>query len=81
MSLDTGDTAWILMSCALVNFMTPGLAFFYGGLVRRNHVLSIIIQNYVSMGIVTLIWVVWGFSLCFGRSGKFLGSPTWRAAS
>ena len=44
---DSGHTAWILMSCALVNFMTPGLAFFYGGLVRRNHVLSIIIQNYV----------------------------------
>ena len=41
MSLDTGDTAWILMSCALVNFMTPGLAFFYGGLVRRNHVLRV----------------------------------------
>ena len=46
--IDDGHTAWILVSCALVNFMTPGLAFFYGGLVRRNHVLSIIIQNYVS---------------------------------
>ena len=46
-TIDSGHTAWILMSCALVNFMTPGLAFFYGGLVRRNHVLSIIIQNYV----------------------------------
>ena len=45
--IDAGHTAWILISCALVNFMTPGLAFFYGGLVRRNHVLSIIIQNYV----------------------------------
>ena len=45
--IDDGHTAWILVSCALVNFMTPGLAFFYGGLVRRNHVLSIIIQNYV----------------------------------
>ena len=45
--IDDGHTAWILISCALVNFMTPGLAFFYGGLVRRNHVLSIIIQNYV----------------------------------
>ena len=47
--IDDGHTAWILVSCALVNFMTPGLAFFYGGLVRRNHVLSIIIQNYVSI--------------------------------
>ena len=72
---DSGHTAWILMSCALVNFMTPGLAFFYGGLVRRNHVLSIIIQNYVCMGIITLIWVVWGFSLCFGASGWFYGDP------
>ena len=44
-TIDDGHTAWILISCALVNFMTPGLAFFYGGLVRRNHVLSIIIQN------------------------------------
>ena len=47
--IDGGHTAWILISCALVNFMTPGLAFFYGGLVRRNHVLSIIIQNYVHL--------------------------------
>ena len=45
--IDAGHTAWILISCALVNFMTPGLAFFFGGPVRRNHVLSIIIQNYV----------------------------------
>ena len=73
--IDAGHTAWILISCALVNFMTPGLAFFYGGLVRRNHVLSIIIQNYVCMGIITLIWVVWGFSLCFGASGWFYGDP------
>ena len=56
--------------------MTPGLAFFYGGLVRRNHVLSIIIQNYVCMGIITLVWVVWGFSLCFGASGRFIGDPS-----
>jgi len=74
--IDAGDTTWLLISTALVNFMTPGLAFFYGGLVRRNHVLSIIIQNYACMGCVTLIWVIWGFSLCFGRSGKFLGSPS-----
>jgi len=74
--IDAGHTAWILISCALVNFMTPGLAFFYGGLVRRNHVLSIIIQNYVCMGIITLVWVVWGFSLCFGASGRFIGDPS-----
>ena len=64
------------MSTTQVNFMTPGLAFFYGGLVRRNHVLSIIIQNYVCMGIITLVWVVWGFSLCFGASGRFIGDPS-----
>ena len=44
--------------------------------MRRNHVLSIIIQNYVCMGIITLVWVVWGFSLCFGASGRFIGDPS-----
>ena len=75
MSIDSGSTAFIIVCAALVNFMTPGLAFFYGGLVRQQNVLTIIMQNFVAMGLVTMIWVVWGFSLCFGKSGKMFGSP------
>ena len=75
MAVDSGSTAFIIVCAALVNFMTPGLAFFYGGLVRQQNVLTIIMQNFVAMGLVTMIWVVWGFSLCFGKSGKMFGSP------
>ena len=75
MAVDSGSTAFIIVCAALVNFMTPGLAFFYGGLVRQQNVLTIIMQNFVAMGLVTIIWVVWGFSLCFGKSGKMFGSP------
>lgn len=75
MALDAGSTAFIIVSMALVNLMTPGLAFFYGGLVRQQNVLTIMFQNYVSMGLITIVWVMWGFSLCFGKSGSFLGSP------
>ena len=67
-SINTGDTAFILVSAALVMLMTPGLAFFYGGLVRRKNVLTIMMQNFISMGIVTIIWVLGGFSLAFGDS-------------
>jgi len=73
--IDTGHTAFILVSMALVNLMTPGLAFFYGGLVRQTTVITIMIQNFVCMGIVTIIWMLWGFSFCFGQSGTVLGSP------
>jgi len=74
--LSAGNTAFVLVSMALVNLMTPGLAFFYGGLVRSSNVLTIMMQNYVSMGLVTIVWVMWGFSLCFGESsGDFIGSP------
>ena len=74
--LSAGNTAFVLVSMALVNLMTPGLAFFYGGLVRSSNVLTIMMQNYVSMGLVTIVWVMWGFSLCFGESsGGVIGSP------
>ena len=74
--LSAGNTAFVLVSMALVNLMTPGLAFFYGGLVRSSNVLTIMMQNYVSMGLVTIVWVMWGFSLCFGESsGDFIGAP------
>ena len=65
--INSGDTAFVLISSALVCLMTPGLAFFYGGLVRKKNVLTIMIQSFISMGIVTAIWVLGGFSLAFGK--------------
>ncbi|MDQ6837547.1 MAG: ammonium transporter [Actinomycetota bacterium] len=66
MHYDTGDTAWVLTSSAAVLFMTPGLAFFYAGMVRRKNVLAMLMQNYVTMAIVGLIWVWVTYSLAFG---------------
>jgi Amt family ammonium transporter len=75
MSLDTGDTGFMLIATALVMIMTPGLAFFYGGLVSRKNVLSIMMQSYVSMGVSTILWVVVGYSLCFsGDVGGIIGN-------
>ena len=65
MPLDTGDTSFMLVATALVMIMTPGLAFFYGGLVSRKNVLAIMMQSYVSMGVSTILWVAVGYSLCF----------------
>ena len=64
--VDAGDTAWVLASTALVLFMTPGLAFFYGGMVRRKNVLGMLMQNYVVMGVVSVVWVWLTYSLAFG---------------
>ncbi|NCV87205.1 MAG: ammonium transporter, partial [Oxalobacteraceae bacterium] len=64
--IDTGATAWVLVSCALVLFMTPGLAFFYGGMVRSKNVLGMLMQNVFAMGLISVIWAVVGFSLAFG---------------
>lgn len=75
--IDTGDTAWLLMSAALVLLMTPGLAFFYGGMVRKKNVISTMLQSFVCMGLITIIWVVFGFSLVFGEDiGGIIGAPT-----
>jgi Amt family ammonium transporter len=72
---DTGNTAFMLLATSLVMLMTPGLAFFYGGLVGRRNVLSIMIQSFVSMGITTIVWYVVGFSLCFsGGEGGIIGN-------
>ncbi|MEP1125953.1 MAG: ammonium transporter [Ilumatobacter sp.] len=68
--MDSGNTAWVLMSAALVLFMTPGLAFFYGGMVRSKNVLGMLMQNFFAMGLVSTIWAVIGFSLVFGDSGN-----------
>ena len=69
-ALDSGDTAWVLTSAALVLFMTPGLAFFYGGMVRSKNVLGMLMQNVFAMGLVSTIWAIVGFSLVFGDSGN-----------
>ena len=64
--IDTGDTAWVLASAALVMLMTPGLALFYGGLVRRKNVLSTIMHSFFILGLVSVTWVLWGYTLAFG---------------
>ncbi|MBI4260834.1 MAG: ammonium transporter [Actinobacteria bacterium] len=64
--MDTGDTAWILVSAALVMFMTPGLALFYGGLVRAKNVLSTVMQSFIALGLVSILWVLVGYTLAFG---------------
>ncbi|MFO0924713.1 MAG: ammonium transporter [Pirellulales bacterium] len=74
---NSGDQAWVLASSALVLLMTPGLAFFYGGLVRRKNILSVLMQCFMCMCMVTILWVVVGFSLAFGPdvAGGFCGNP------
>ena len=62
-----GDTAWVLTSAALVMLMTPGLAFFYGGMVRSKSVLNMLMLNFVCLGIVGILWALYGFSLAFGN--------------
>ena len=64
--MDTGDTAWMLMSTALVMVMLPGLALFYGGLVRRKNVLSTVMHSFFGLALVSIVWVVVGFTLAFG---------------
>jgi ammonium transporter, Amt family len=71
--MDTGNTAWVLASAALVLFMTPGLAFFYGGMVRTKNVLDMLMENFISIAIVSVLWAAVGFSLAFGDSGGFIG--------
>jgi Amt family ammonium transporter len=66
MRIDTGDTTWMLVSTALVMLMTPGLALFYGGMVRQKNVLGTIMQSFVALGVVTVQWVLIGYSLSFG---------------
>lgn len=71
------DIAWILVATALVFLMTPGLAFFYGGMVHRKNVISTMIKSVVAAGVVSVLWIVVGFGLCFGNSiGGFIGDPT-----
>ncbi len=70
------DIAWLLVATALVFLMTPGLAFFYGGMVNRKNVISTMIKSFVATGVVSILWVTVGYSLCFGESlGGFIGNP------
>jgi len=72
--MDSGSIAWMLVASALVLLMTPGLAFFYGGLVRGKNVISTIMYSFISIGIVSIVWVLWGYSLAFGGGGAFIGT-------
>lgn len=73
----SADIAWVLVSSALVFLMTPGLAFFYGGMVHRKNVISTMIKSVVAAGVVGVLWIVCGFSLAFGESiGGFIGNPS-----
>jgi Amt family ammonium transporter len=75
-TVNAADTAWMLTATALVLIMTPGLAFFYGGMVNKKNVISTMLQSIICMVIVTVMWVVFGFSLAFGDSiGGFIGNP------
>lgn len=77
-AVDSGDTAWLLISSALVMLMTPALAFFYGGLVRRKNMLSVLMQCLMILCLISLQWVVFGYSLSFGPDkGGLIGSLDW----
>jgi ammonium transporter, Amt family len=72
--INAGDTAWVLASAALVMFMTPGLALFYGGMVRAKNVLSMLMNNFFCLGLVTIIWAVLTYSLAFSGDNKWIGN-------
>jgi Amt family ammonium transporter len=75
--IDTGDTAFVLICAALVLLMTPGLALFYGGMARRKNVLGTFMQSFIAMGIITVLWVVAGYSIAFSGGGDFMGDFNW----
>jgi Amt family ammonium transporter len=71
--VDKGDTAWLLVSAALVLLMTPGLALFYGGMVRSKNILNVLMQSFIAIAVVTVLWVVIGYSLAFAPGNAFIG--------
>ena len=76
--MNNGDTAWVLTSSAFVFIMLPGLAFFYGGLVRNKNVLATIMHSFIALAIIGIVWVLWGYSLAFGPSWEgIIGSLEW----
>lgn len=76
-AINTGDTAWVLISSALVMLMTPGLAFFYGGMVRRKNVLGVLMQCFAALAIISVLWVLFVYSLSFGKGSAFVGGLDW----
>ncbi len=75
-AVDTADVAWMITATIFVLMMTPGLSFFYGGMVGKKNVISTILQSFIAMGIVSVLWVVVGFSLSFGEDiGGVIGNP------
>lgn len=75
--INSGDVAWMLTATALVMLMTPGLAFFYGGMIDMKNIISTMLQSFIAMGVISVLWIVVGFSLAFGTSiGGFIGNPT-----
>jgi Amt family ammonium transporter len=75
--VDTGNTAWVLASSAMVLLMTPGLAFFYGGMVRAKSVLNMLMMNFVCIAVVTVAWVLYGWSVAFGNANDANGNGFW----
>jgi Amt family ammonium transporter len=76
-AIDSGDTAWMIVSCAFVLLMTPGLAFFYGGMVNVKSIISTMLQSFVALGVISVVWILIGFSLAFGDSiYGIIGNPT-----
>jgi len=74
--VNTGDTAWILTSAALVLLMTPGLALFYGGMVRVKSVLNMMMMSFGALALISVLWVLYGYSLAFGNDvGNLFGDP------
>jgi ammonium transporter, Amt family len=73
MRINAGDTAWVLVSTALVMFMTPGLSLFYGGMVRAKNVLAMLMQNFFCLGLISVLWAVCTYSLAFHGTGKWIG--------
>ena len=75
-TIDKGDTAWMLVSSAFVLLMTPGLSFFYGGMINKKNVIATMLQSFVALGVISVLWVFVGFSLAFGESiGGIIGNP------
>jgi Amt family ammonium transporter len=75
--IDSGDTAWVLISAAMVMLMTPGLAFFYGGLVRRKNILGVLMQCFIALAALSIQWMLFGYSLSFAPGNGFIGGTQW----
>src|SRR4030042_5015073 len=77
LKVDPGDTSWVLISTALVMLMTPGLAFFYGGMVGRKNVLGMLMQCFTMLCVISVLWVIYGYSLSFAPGKGFWGGLSW----